>query len=71
MKKLLVFCFVFTLALASLGCGSAPARTASEPVPTEAPEQLPAETLAPVQEPQVAEEAAAPEAQNSTLVGVH
>ena len=54
MKKGIALFLMISLVLVCAGCGSAPARTASEPVPEKAPEQTPAETPAPVQEPESA-----------------
>ena len=65
---------MLSLLLACAGCGNAPAKTASEPVPAETPEQTSAETLAPVQGPErapqteVAEEPSETEAQKPVLV---
>ncbi len=50
MRKGIALLLMISLALVCAGCGSAPAQTASEPVPAQAPEQAPAETPAPVQE---------------------
>ena len=52
MKKGIALFLMISLVLVCAGCGSAPAQTASEPVPEKAPEQTPAETPAPVQEPE-------------------
>ena len=57
MKKLIAVCLLLALAFSCAACGGAPARTASEPVPVEAPEQAPTETSAPVQEPETASQA--------------
>ena len=54
MKKGIALFLMISLVLVCAGCGSAPAQTASEPVPEKAPEQTPAETPAPVQEPESA-----------------
>ena len=59
MRKGIALLLMISLALVCAGCGSAPAQTASEPVPAQAPEQAPAETPAPVQE-QAPAEAPAP-----------
>ena len=48
MRKGIALLLMISLALVCAGCGSAPAQTASEPVPAQAPEQAPAETPAPV-----------------------
>ena len=61
MKKLIAICLLLTLAFSCAGCGGAPERPASEPVPAEATEQAPAETPAPVQEPEGAPQAEIPE----------
>ena len=74
MRKGIALLLMISLALVCAGCGSAPAQTASEPVPAQAPEQAPAEAPAPVQEPEsttqtaAAEEAAEAEAHSSVLV---
>ena len=72
MKKRIAICLLLALAFSCASCGSAPAQSVSEPAPTETQERLPAETAAPVQEPEseprAAEEAAAPEAHSTTLV---
>ena len=74
MKKGITLFLMLSMALVCVGCGGAPARTVSEPVPTEAPEQALTETPVPVQEPEEApqvespEEPAETEAQNTTLV---
>ena len=52
MKKGIALFLMISLVLVCAGCGSAPAQTASEPVPEKAAEQTPAETPAPVQEPE-------------------
>ena len=57
MKELIAVCLLLALAFSCAACGGAPARTASEPVPVEAPEQAPTETSAPVQEPETASQA--------------
>ena len=54
MKKGIALFLMISLVLVCAGCGSAPAQTASEPVPEKAPEQTPAETPAPIQEPESA-----------------
>ena len=54
MKKGIALFLMISLALVCAGCGSAPARTASEPAPEKAAEQTPAETPAPIQEPESA-----------------
>ena len=59
MRKGIALLLMISLALVCAGCGSAPAQTASEPVPAQAPEQAPAETPAPAQE-QAPTEAPAP-----------
>ena len=74
MRKGIALLLMISLALVCAGCGSAPAQTASEPVPAQAPEQAPAEAPAPVQEPEstqqtaAAEEAAEAGAHSSVLV---
>ena len=74
MKKGIALFLMISLVLVCAGCGSAPARTASEPVPEKAPEQAPAEVSVPVQEPEsvpqaeAAEEPAEAEAHSSVLV---
>ena len=74
MKKGIALFLMISLALVCAGCGSAPARTASEPAPEKAAEQTPAETPAPVQEPESApqaepaEEPAETEAHGNVLV---
>ncbi len=50
MKKGIALFLILSMALVCAGCGGAPAQTASEPVPTEAPEQAPEEASAPAQE---------------------
>lgn len=52
MKKRIAICLLLALAFFCVGCGSAPAPTATEPATTEAPAQLPAETPAAVPEPE-------------------
>ena len=54
MRKGIALFLMISLVLVCAGCGSAPAQTASEPVPEKAPEQTPAETPAPIQEPESA-----------------
>ena len=61
MRKGIALLLMISLALVCAGCGSAPARTASEPVPEKAAEQTPAETPAPVQAPESAPQAEAAE----------
>ena len=82
MKKGIALFLMIALVFVCAGCGSAPAPKASEPAPTEAPEQEPAEateqataeTPAPEQEPEsapqpeAAEEPAETEAHGSVLV---
>ena len=74
MKKLTAICLLLVLAFSCAGCGGAPAQTASEPVPAEAPEQVPEEPSTPAQEPEsipqteTAEGPAEFEARSSVLV---
>ncbi len=74
MKKLTAICLLLTLAFSCAGCGGTPTRTASEPAPTEAPEQVQTEAPIPEQEtesaPQaeIAEETSEAEKQNTVLV---
>ena len=74
MKKLTAICLLLTLAFSCAGCGGTPTRTASEPAPTEAPEQVQTEAPIPEQEtesaPQAesAEETSEAEKQNTVLV---
>ena len=73
-KKGIALFLMISLALVCAGCGSQPAQTVSGPVPTETPEQAPAETPISEQEteeaPQteVAEEPSETEAQSAVLV---
>ena len=69
MRKGIALFLMISLVLVCAGCGSAPARTASEPVPEKAPEQTPAETPAPVQEPESAPQAEP--AEEPAEAGVH
>ena len=68
MKKSIALILMISLVLVCAGCGSAPARTESEPVPAEAPEQTPAAAPAPEQAPESAEEPSEAEEQNKVLV---
>ena len=74
MKKLISLILMISVILVCAGCGSTSARTASEPEPAKAAEQAPAETPAPVQEPEngqqtgAAKEPSETEAQSSVLV---
>lgn len=61
MKKWIIICFLFALALSCVGCGSQPAQTVSAPVPTEALEQAPAEAPISEQETERAPETEAAE----------
>ena len=74
MKKGIALFLMLSMALVCAGCGGTPTRTASEPAPTEAPEQVQTEAPIPEQEtesaPQaeIAEETSEAEKQNTVLV---
>ena len=65
LKNGIALIVMIALLLCFAGCGSAPARAASEPANAEAPEQTPAEAPTPVREPESAPQAEAVQAPES------